>query len=99
MIHAQKTYGTPDGLTLQEICEQAAIFIVAGSETTASLLSAVTYLLLINPSALSKLTAEIRGAFKTEAGINSISVNNLEYVFSATHSFKCCGILLNVRIR
>jgi cytochrome P450 len=82
MIHAQRTYNTPDGLTLQEICEQAAILIVAGSETTASLLSAVTYLLLTNQPVLAKLTTIVRTAFQSEAEINSITVNNLDYLLA-----------------
>jgi cytochrome P450 len=82
MIHAQRTYKTLDGLTFQEICEQAAILIVAGSETTASLLSAVTYLLLTNPPVFAKLTTIIRNAFKSEVEINSITVNNLDYLLA-----------------
>lgn len=82
MIHAQKTYGTPGGLNFQEVCEQAAVVVVAGSETTASVLSAVTYLLLTNPSVLAKLATIIRTTFKLEADINSITVNNIDYLLA-----------------
>jgi cytochrome P450 len=40
----------------------AAIFMLAGTETTATLLSGVTYHLLRNPAKLQRLTAEIRSA-------------------------------------
>ena len=50
-----------------EIMANASLFILAGTETVATLLSAVTYFLTVNPKALSKLTDEIRGKFKDES--------------------------------
>lgn len=47
-----------------EIMANASLFILAGTETVATLLSAVTYFLTQNPAALSKLTTEVRGLFK-----------------------------------
>jgi cytochrome P450 len=82
MIHAQKTYGTPDGLNFQEVYEQAAVLVIADSETTASLLPPVTYVLLTNPSVLAKLAIIIRTKFNSETDINSITVNNIDYLLT-----------------
>jgi cytochrome P450 len=82
MAYAQETLNTPGGLTFQEICENASPLVVGGTETTASLLSAVTYLLLKNQSVLSKLTTTLRTAFKSEAEINSITVNKIGYLLA-----------------
>ena len=56
--------------------------IVAGSETTATLLSGATYLLLKHPEVLKKLTEEVRSTFKSEEEITLLSVNNLEYMLA-----------------
>lgn len=56
--------------------------IIAGSETTATLLSGLTYLLLMNPEKLCKLTDEIRSTFETEDKINITSVAKLKYLFA-----------------
>ena len=45
----------------------ASLFILAGTETVASLLSAVIYLLTQNPAAFGKLAKEIRKSFKDES--------------------------------
>jgi cytochrome P450 len=58
------------------------ILIIAGSETTATLLSGVTYYLLCNPSALKKLTEEVRTTFQSEEDININSVNRLNYMLA-----------------
>ncbi|KAL2132356.1 hypothetical protein VTI74DRAFT_3927 [Chaetomium olivicolor] len=70
------------GLTLEKLQANSAILIIGGSETTATLLSGVTYLLLTNPEAMKKLTAEIRGAFKSEDEIDFASVSTLPYLLA-----------------
>ncbi|KAH6615956.1 cytochrome P450 [Chaetomium sp. MPI-SDFR-AT-0129] len=70
------------GLTLEKLQANSAILIIGGSETTATLLSGVTYLLLTNPEALKKLTREIRGAFQSEAEIDFSSVSTLPYLLA-----------------
>ncbi|KAK3896876.1 cytochrome P450 [Staphylotrichum tortipilum] len=70
------------GLTLEKLQANSAILIIGGSETTATLLSGVTFLLLTNPSAMAKLTAEIRGAFKSESEIDFASVSTLPYLLA-----------------
>lgn len=51
------------GLTRAEMDSNASLFMIAGTETTATLLSGLTNLLLNSPECMKKLTAEIRGAF------------------------------------
>jgi cytochrome P450 len=52
------------GLTRGEMDSNASLFMIAGTETTATLVSGLTYLLLKNPACMQTLVAEIRGAFK-----------------------------------
>jgi len=66
-------------MTEAEICATFATLLLAGSETTATLLAAVTYYLLKTPDAMAKLTTEIRTSFKSEDEITQVSVNKLQY--------------------
>jgi cytochrome P450 len=52
------------GLTRAEMDSNAALFMIAGTETTSTLVSGLTYLLLRNPECLKKLNKEIRTEFK-----------------------------------
>lgn len=65
-------------MTLPEIYANAAVLVIAGSETTATALSGTIYYLLQNHLALQKLTAEVRSTFRSETEINFGSVNRLE---------------------
>lgn len=56
--------------------------IIGGSETTATLLAGVTYLLLSNPVALQRLTVEVRSTFQSEQEITMTSVNQLTYMLA-----------------
>jgi cytochrome P450 len=60
--------------------QTAHIFIVAGSETTATLLSGLTYLLATNQHTLVRVAKEVREAFNSEAEINLSSVGSLPYL-------------------
>ena len=68
------------GMTVPEIIVNANLLILAGSETTATLLSGATYHLLRNPTALYKLNNEIRNTFMAEDEITLTSVQNLKYM-------------------
>ncbi|EMR70067.1 putative cytochrome p450 monooxygenase protein [Eutypa lata UCREL1] len=70
------------GLTMEKLQANSSILIIGGSETTATLLSGVTYFLLMNPEPMAKLTAEIRGAFKSEDEIDFVSVSSLQYLLA-----------------
>jgi cytochrome P450 len=56
--------------------------IIAGSETTATALSAVTYLLTTHPEVLKKLTDEVRSSFQHESEITFQTVAHLTYMLS-----------------
>lgn len=68
----------------------AATLIVAGSETTATLLSGVTYLLLRNPDAMKKATEEVRAAFGSEEDITLTSVSKLTYMLACLNEALRC---------
>jgi cytochrome P450 len=79
MSHAQKIYNTPEGMHIEELRQTCELFVVAGSETTATLLSGVTYLLLENQESYRKLVDEIRQAFDSEDQINITNTGGLKY--------------------
>lgn len=56
--------------------------ITAGSETTATTLSGVTYLLGKHPEVLQKLITEVRSTFQSEDEINMHSVQRLDYMLA-----------------
>lgn len=73
--------GEKDGLTDVELEANSRVLIIAGSETTATLLSGVTYWLLRTPKALEKVTEEVRTAMHSEAEITFNKVTtNLPYM-------------------
>jgi len=70
------------GMTKEEIFGVSNLLIIAGSETTATLLSGATYHLLRNPRVMQKLVAEVRSKFTSEDQINLIGVNSLDYMLA-----------------
>jgi cytochrome P450 len=70
------------GMTKPELMGIANLLIIAGSETTATLLSGVTYYLLRNSEVMQRLIKEVRGAFTSEDQINLISVQKLDYMLA-----------------
>ena len=66
-------------LRQDEIIVNGALFIVAGSETTANALSGLIARLIWNPDKYAKLTKEIREAFTTEKEITNDNVAKLPY--------------------
>lgn len=63
-------------MTREEIVSNSGCFLIAGSETTATLLSGATYHLLSNPVVLKKLQVEIRDAFYSGDEITLLSVGS-----------------------
>lgn len=63
------------GISEAELYADSNILIMAGSETSATLMSATMYHLLATPHALARLTREIRAAFSSEADIDFASVS------------------------
>jgi len=68
------------GLSRSEMDSHAAVFMIAGTETTATLVSGLTYLLLANPDCMKKVCEEVRGAFETEANMDMEEVAALSYL-------------------
>ncbi|MCJ1235343.1 hypothetical protein MMC14_003311 [Varicellaria rhodocarpa] len=68
------------GMSEPEILATCRTLITAGSETTATLLSGVTFFLLKNPETLRKVTDEVRDAFAARTDINFTSVAQLPYL-------------------
>lgn len=69
-------------LSTEELIGNAQVLILAGSETTASLLSGVIYLLLQNAVAYRQLVDEVRSTFNSEKDINFVSVSQLSYMLA-----------------
>ncbi|KAK6836503.1 cytochrome P450 [Apiospora arundinis] len=80
MLHARGTKGGE--MNFEEMASTSSLLIVAGSETTATLLSGATYYLATNPDKLAKLTAEVRGAFTTEDDIGINASSGLPYLLA-----------------
>lgn len=79
LSHVQKAYGTTEGMHLEEIRQTFSVFVIAGSETTATLLSGVTYLLLKNPLCYQKSANEVRRTFSNEEQITITNTNSLKH--------------------
>ncbi|KAF2095599.1 averantin oxidoreductase, partial [Rhizodiscina lignyota] len=67
-------------LKQDEVIVNGALFIVAGSETTANALSGLTARLLRNPDKYEKLVNEIRSAFEKESDITNERCKDLIYM-------------------
>jgi cytochrome P450 len=73
MIEARAEYDISD----TQISTHASDFVIAGSETTATALSCITYYLLRNPDITAQLRHEIDEAFPTYDGISASSTAGL----------------------
>lgn len=69
-------------LTDKEMEANANILVIAGSETTATLLSGVTYWLLRTPDALRKVTHEVRSSITSESDITFETASRLPYMLA-----------------
>ncbi|KAF1980466.1 cytochrome P450 [Bimuria novae-zelandiae CBS 107.79] len=69
-----------NGLSRDEMDNNASLFMVAGTETTATLLSGWTALLLEHPRVMEALTTEIRGAFVSPKDMSIEKTAGLPYM-------------------
>ena len=67
---------------MDKLQANAGLLLVAGSETTATLLCGATYFLTTNPHVLERLTTEVRQTFEKSDDITLLSVNNLPYMLA-----------------
>lgn len=72
----------PGGLSLGEHHSMGSLFMIAGTETTATALSGVTYYLTRNPDAMKKLTDEIRSSHTSYEDMTLESVARLKYLMA-----------------
>ena len=70
------------GMTVDEMKANASNLILAGSETTATLLSGTVYMLCKHPDAMEKIKSEIRGSFTSSDEIDLFSVSKLNYTLA-----------------
>ncbi|PVI01258.1 cytochrome P450 [Periconia macrospinosa] len=61
-----------DKLTLGEMHANSSVFMIAGTETTATLLSGLTYLLLKNPDKLEKVVKELRSLAREDLSLERL---------------------------
>ncbi|KID80351.1 cytochrome P450 3A17, partial [Metarhizium brunneum ARSEF 3297] len=76
----RKTRDGQVGMSEEEILETCPTLVIAGSETTASALSAFCFYMDKNPRAYAQLTEEIRTAFGAEEEITMQNASHLEYL-------------------
>lgn len=67
-------------LQIPDLVANANLMVIAGSETTATILSGTTYLLLKHPRVMKKLLEEVRGSFTSAEQINSARLSELKYI-------------------
>ena len=72
-------------MTQDEIKATSGTLVIAGSETSATLLSGAIYYLLENPTWLSKLQLEVRTMFFTESQITFATTNLLKITNAVIH--------------
>ena len=70
------------GMSRQEMISNASAIVLAGSETSATLLSGCTWFLLKNPHQLRQLESHVRSSFASETEIDLISVGKLDYMLA-----------------
>jgi cytochrome P450 len=73
-------YNDEKGMSRKEINAIFNLLMIAGSETTATLLAGCAYLLQKYPRVLRKLEDEIRGPFPNDEDITMITVGHLKYL-------------------
>lgn len=76
-----KLYGNQDS-NMDELIANATTIIGAGAETSASILTAVTSLLIDHPDKLQRLSTEIRSMFRSQDEITAEAVSRLPYLIA-----------------
>jgi cytochrome P450 len=77
-------------MTRAEINLTSAVILIAGSETSATVLSGAAYNLARTPSVQKKVQAEVRAAFKSDQDITLLSLARLPYLSAVIEeSLRC----------
>ncbi|KAI3394417.1 hypothetical protein diail_2829 [Diaporthe ilicicola] len=82
LVQAMLDIDTNNHKEMDKLVMNASVFIVAGSETTATVLSGVTFLLLSQPDKLARLTDEVRNSFESEDDITMAKASQLDYMLA-----------------
>jgi cytochrome P450 len=80
LLQGRKSEEQTDTLTQGEMGSNAFALMVAGTETVATALSGLTYLLLKNPTTMVRLASEVRNAFQSEGDITWQGLQQLPYL-------------------
>ncbi|KAF3035061.1 hypothetical protein E8E11_005068 [Didymella keratinophila] len=72
--------GKEEALHPTELYSNGALFMLAGTETTATLLSGLTYMLLKHPDRMRRLTDEIRSSIASNNNTSMSDLSRLEYL-------------------
>ncbi|KAJ6094612.1 hypothetical protein N7467_002125 [Penicillium canescens] len=72
----------PEGFSMGQLRSTVGSLMIAGSETTASVLTSAHYFVLSHPQVYARLKKEVRASFEREEDINSIAVNNCKYMIA-----------------
>ncbi|KAK3693167.1 cytochrome P450 [Podospora appendiculata] len=81
LLHAKREDGEA-GLTREEIVQNMRLVVLAGSETTATVLSGAVFFLARHKEVQRKLAREVRERFKREDEIDMLSVQGLTYMLA-----------------
>lgn len=77
-------------LRMGELTSNVGLFLVAGTETTATTLSIGSYMLLSHPAVMQKLQQEIRSRFDSNDDITIDAVSQFEYLNAFIHEVLRC---------
>ncbi|ROT38995.1 isotrichodermin C-15 hydroxylase [Sodiomyces alkalinus F11] len=91
-----------DALDLEygHLMSNSMVLVLAGSETTATLLAGATYLLTTHPAVLERATREVRERFSSADEINFTSVSQLKYMLAVlSETFRCYPPVLSGLVR
>jgi cytochrome P450 len=80
--HVLKVKDDESTMSATEMTSNASHIVLGGSETTATLLSGCMYLLLLHPSVMEKVMAELHEHFTSSKEIDLFTVSHLKYTLS-----------------
>lgn len=81
LVGAMDSYrGTPEEMAREDMIANVSLFIMAGSETTATLLTGLIYWLLRTSKSLEQVKKEIRSAFAKKSDITILAVSDSKRV-------------------
>jgi hypothetical protein len=78
--YVTKNRGDEAPLAPTELHSNGTLFMLAGTETTATELSGLTYMLLRHPDKMARLTEEVRTAFKSTDEMTMAGLSRLPYL-------------------